>query len=291
MTSSFVFPIPPGYQSLPIWHGGGFIVDGKQVALLEYSENFDGWSDDLTALHENSVGSQHPIDIASREHAIKMVEGFALKGDPVIMEIGCSSGFLLKDLRHTFPDVFIIGVDVTLKPLLRLTKELPSVPLLRFDLLKSPFPSQCIDVLIMLNVLEHIEDDLSALRNAYKLLKSGGVIILEVPAGPSLYDAYDIELRHYRRYNSKELQSVLKSIGFRVVNSTHLGFFTYPPFVLVKLLGKFFHQKNSKHVVETRAGVTSSNALFRWLLQLEQKLLANFSLSFGIRAQLVAVKD
>jgi hypothetical protein len=56
--------------AVPIWEGHGFLINGKRVSVLEYSENFFGWSDDLTALHENSLGSSHPIDVASRQYAL-----------------------------------------------------------------------------------------------------------------------------------------------------------------------------------------------------------------------------
>ena len=64
-----------------------------------------------------------------------------------------------------------------LEPLYRLAKALPGVPLMRFDLLQCPLPAASIDVLIMLNVLEHIEDDGGALRKAFALLKPGGHLI------------------------------------------------------------------------------------------------------------------
>ena len=121
------------------------------------------------------------------------------------MEIGCSSVYFINDLLTTFNDSIVVGVDVVYKPTFELARKLPGVPLIRFDLLKCPPPDKSVDVLIMLNVLEHIEDDLEALKNAFKLLKPGGFLIIEVSAVRFLYDSYDAELHHFRRYSSKNL--------------------------------------------------------------------------------------
>jgi SAM-dependent methyltransferase len=72
---------------------------------------------------------------------------------------------------------------------------------------------QKFDTLFALNVLEHIEDDNTAIRNAQKLLKPGGRIILLVPAYPSLYCRFDKELGHFRRYTRKSLKKVLLNNG------------------------------------------------------------------------------
>ena len=178
----------------------------QSTPVLEYSENFAGWSDDLTALHEEALGDGHPIDFASRKDALAASEKKFMPSDKaVIMEIGCSSGYLIRDLVKAFPEAVIIGADVVKEPLYRLANNFPGVPLIRFDLLRCPLPDKSVDVLVMLNVLEHIEDDLEALQKAFNLLKPGGALIIEVPACPGLYGAYDAELRHFRRYSAKEL--------------------------------------------------------------------------------------
>ena len=98
----FDLPPPKGFSSPPIWDGRSFLLDNYRQSVLEYSENFSGWSDDLTALHEEAAGNAHPIDIASRKDAIKQVGKYLPEGKPVVMEIGCSSGFFIKDLVETY---------------------------------------------------------------------------------------------------------------------------------------------------------------------------------------------
>ena len=214
MMAPFDFPPTAHSASPPAWQGNGFAVDGQTLPILEYSENFAGWSDELTTLHEDAAGSSHPIDVASRRDALLQLRRHLRgKSSPAILEIGCSSGFMLKAIVAAFPSAFVMGADVVRAPLLRLAEELPTVPLLRFDLLQCPLPSAIFDAIVILNVLEHIEDDVAAMKQLHRLLKPGGVVIAEVPAGPNLYDAYDEALRHFRRYGMRELIDKFSSAG------------------------------------------------------------------------------
>jgi SAM-dependent methyltransferase len=288
MNIPFDLPAPAGFSESPEWDGRDFILSGQRAPVLEYSENFAGWSDDLTALHEEAAGDSHPIDVASRKEALARVKQWAPNTNAVIMEIGCSSGFLIKDLVKSFPTASVVGVDVVREPLFKLAKVLPGTPLVRFDLLKCPLPDQSVDVLVMLNVLEHIEDDLRALENAFKLLKPGGSLVIEVPAGAYLYDNYDAELHHFRRYSATELKQKLLKTGFNVVRQSHLGFLLYPAFVAVKLINKWLPAKESETVVRKQAAKTSSNILVKLAMSLESNHFAKLSLPFGIRVLAVA---
>lgn len=285
------FYIPPTKVNTPPpqWDGLNFVFDGQCTPVLEYSENFAGWSDDLTALHEEAAGDSHPIDLASRQNAIQQVSKYLPSARTVIMEIGCSSGFLLNDLAKEFPKTVLIGADVVKEPLYRLAKNLPGIPLLRFDLLKCPLPDNSVDILIMLNVLEHIEHDVDALKKAFNLLKPGGALIVEVPAGPLLYDAYDAELQHFRRYSPVELQNKLKQAGFIITRRSHLGFLLFPAFAAVKLINKWRYKKNTT-VVRQQAANTSASWLVKIAMTVESKFLSGANLPFGIRCQMTAVK-
>lgn len=284
MTLPFSLSAPDGSEQSPVWDGKNFVMGSVQTPVLEYSENFAGWSDDLTALHEEAAGTHHPIDVASRQSAIQQTRAAIRTQNPVIMEIGCSSGYLIRELVTEFPSACVIGADVVKAPLYRLAETLPGVPLIRFDLLKCPLPNQSVDVLIMLNVLEHIEDDVGALKRAFELLKPGGSLVIEVPAGPGLYDAYDEQLQHFRRYGRAELANKLRAAGFTLDRSSHLGFLLFPAFALVKLKNKRAAPEKQVGVVEEQASSTGSSGVVKLAMQLETHFLSRLKLPFGIRA-------
>jgi len=93
------------------------------------------------------------------------------------------------------------------------------------------------DYIYSSNVLEHIEDDVHALRQIRMLLNGDGCLALYVPAFMCLYSEHDVAVGHYRRYGRKELAAKLDAAGFRVMESCYddcVGFFAS---LVVKLMG------------------------------------------------------
>ena len=70
MNIPFELPAPAGYFDSPKWGGQAFVFGDQRTRVLEVSENFAGWSDDLPAVHEEAAGDSYPIDRASRKDAI-----------------------------------------------------------------------------------------------------------------------------------------------------------------------------------------------------------------------------
>lgn len=284
----FDLPMAGRHSVLPIWNGEEFILGDQRTPVLEYSENFAGWSDDLTRLHDEVDGDHHPIACASRQDAILQIKKIMSAKQSIIMEIGCSSGFLIQELVTTFPQATIIGVDVVKIPLYQLAKKIPGIPFIRFDLLQCPLPNKVIDIIVMLNVLEHIENDMCALTKVFNLLKPGGCLIIEVPAGPYLYDSYDAELCHFMRYSSLSLEKKLIKVGFELCRKSHIGFIVFPGFAAVKVLNKCFFSRKNRGVVRDKITQTSGNALIKYAIEFETKYLSNFQLPFGIRVVMTA---
>ena len=80
------------------------------------------------------------------------------------------------------------------------------------------------DTIFALNVVEHIPDHEQAMKNAMKLLKKGGRVIILVPAFQSLFNGFDQKLDHQRRYTVKSLKQLMEGSGFRVIHSQYFNF-------------------------------------------------------------------
>ncbi len=80
------------------------------------------------------------------------------------------------------------------------------------------------DNLFALNVIEHIEDDTQALVNCKKLLKSGGRMVILVPAYQALYNGFDEELFHFRRYTRSSMSRVFEAAQVPVLKRFHFNF-------------------------------------------------------------------
>ena len=286
--SDFPWPSVPGMIEPPKWVGDGFLTNGKkQGSLICYNQTDSNWSEHLTELHEQEAGNgQHPIDIASRHLALSSFRKLAHNDEALLLEVGCSSGYLLQDLQKYFPNLNIIGSDYLAKPLKKLSIHCPKIPLIQFDLQNCPLPDGSVDGVVALNVLEHIEKDELALKHLYRILKPGGVMHIEVPAGQNLYDIYDEYLLHHRRYSLMGIEAKVKAAGFKILNSTHLGFSIYPAFWAVKKMNRRFlsnTEEQKQKVVTKQIRQTKNNFLMKLALEIEIKLGTFVRFPFGIR--------
>jgi ubiquinone/menaquinone biosynthesis C-methylase UbiE len=293
MPLEFPWPVPPGFSQSPVWTGGGFRIGDLVVPVLAYETGASGWSDSLTSFHEQHAGPDHFIDRASRQHALEQLDRHLRVASPVILEIGCSSGFMLRSVREHLPNAFLIGSDYVRGPLEKLAAEMTDLPLLQFDLVHCPLPDNCVDAVILLNVLEHIQDDVTAARQIHRILKPGGVAVIEVPAGPRLYDVYDKLLLHCRRYSLKDLKRLVEGAGFLTVDQSHLGCFMYPGFWAVKQRNKRFLSRQGAepgHVVARNIHETGASRVLGAVMRWELTLGRWISYPFGIRCLLTCVK-
>jgi len=83
------------------------------------------------------------------------------------------------------------------------------------------------DCVVAHDVLEHINDDLAAVKEIFRLLRPGGNFVGSVPAIPSLFGQHDELLGHYRRYSKESLQHLLSS-EFEIVGIRYFGFLGVP---------------------------------------------------------------
>lgn len=99
----------------------------------------------------------------------------------------------------------------------------------QIDLVESNFEEKyahllsTFDTIFALNVIEHIEDDQKAIANCKKLLKPNGHLIILVPAWQLLYNGFDRELEHFRRYTKKTVRILIKSQGLKIINTWYFN--------------------------------------------------------------------
>ena len=292
--AAFAWPSVGG--ETPVWTGDGFQVGAERRAVVDYDAGASGWSAALTRFHEETVaGGMHPIDVASRRRARRSLKRHlhTRRQAPVILEVGCSSGYLLRELADDWPRSLVIGSDFIAEPLGRLAWQMPGVPLLRFDMVECPLPSASVDAVVLLNVLEHIEDDGAAVSQMARVLRPGGIAVVEVPAGPDLYDVYDKYLQHYRRYRLVDLCRLLERAGLPVVDRSHLGALLYPAFAVTKKRNQRWlgmPEDVQRRIVQKSITATERSRVMRWAFALE--ILGSRWLSYpiGIRCVAVAVK-
>ncbi len=116
-----------------------------------------------------------------------------------LLDVGCGTGFVLSALQEAFPGLRLVGVDFRAEYLDEARRRLPEVELRELDATRLPYEEE-FDVVGAFDVLEHIEDDVAALRGMARAARHGGIVILLVPQHPRLWSRMDTIGRHVRRY-------------------------------------------------------------------------------------------
>jgi 2-polyprenyl-3-methyl-5-hydroxy-6-metoxy-1,4-benzoquinol methylase len=109
------------------------------------------------------------------------------------------------------------------------------------------------DTVIAMNVVEHIADDVLAIRNAKSLLRKQGQLVILVPAFPGLYNSLDRELGHFRRYTKRELKKMTESAGMKISSCGYFNAAAIP--------GWWFAGKILKEKIISRSKLRAYNLL------------------------------
>lgn len=144
-----------------------------------------------------------------------------------LLDVGCGTGFVLEGIRRRDPSLELAGADLRLTTLTEARRQMPRVSFLAADAFALPYDAE-FDVVVALDVLEHIDDDRAALRALKNVVKPGGGVILTVPQHPWLWSEVDDFSCHRRRYQRSDLESKCADAGFEILRRTSLFAVTLP---------------------------------------------------------------
>ncbi len=112
--------------------------------------------------------------------------------------------------------------------------------------LEDPWPvdAHSVRAVVLLDVLEHIEHPVKVLEHVHEALSDDGSVIVTVPACPWLFNRWDEQLNHFRRYNIRAFRSQVLESGFRVQWLNHWNCFTLPVAMVIRSWEKIFPRRN-----------------------------------------------
>lgn len=90
-------------------------------------------------------------------------------------------------------------------------------------------------LVLMMDVLEHVDDDVGVLRSYAQRMPAGGWLVITVPAFQFMWSGHDIYLEHRRRYSRSDLENVVRTAGLEVVRSRYFFGFLFPAAVAMRL--------------------------------------------------------
>lgn len=214
----------------------------------------------------------------------KITQGFTAGSR--ILEVGCGTGSNLKVLQQACPHAQVFGFDL-MDEGLEIARRQTSCHLIQGNITHPPF-GQHFDLVGLFDVLEHLDDDLTVLKNMDRILKPGGYLLLMIPANQSLWSYHDIAHRHRRRYSLDGLSSNLSAAGFEV---EYLTYFMASIFPLIFFRRKVFisdraqisHQSAiDRKIFRDLQVVPVVNSILKLILRAEQTLIdRRWRLPFG----------
>jgi SAM-dependent methyltransferase len=150
-----------------------------------------------------------------------------------------------------------------------------------------PLPSEKFDIVLCLDVLEHIPDDQLGLQEVYRLLAPGSIAIIFVPTFSFLWGKSDELGHHYRRYRLPVLEQRAKNVGFMTLQSSYFNFILFLPILIARFLVRVLKLRIQSENT-TRDGIF--NTLLRSIFFIESQLLKHINLPFGVSGLLVLRK-
>ena len=201
-----------------------------------------------------------------------------------LLEVGCGTGFLLRDLRDRFPGAALAGCDILFDSLRYAQPHLPRVLVFQADAYRLPIERR-FDVVIALDVIEHLDEDAAALREMFRVVEPGGGLVLTVPQHQWLWNTTDEFSRHRRRYSRAELLAKIRAAGFELLRCTSFFTATLPLIALYRLTRR---GASSPPVSEVRIS-RAANAVATIVLKPEWWLIkVGLSLPIGSSLMVVA---
>lgn len=211
---------------------------------------------------------------------------FAEGGKPRILDVGCGTGANISLMQQYGT---VIGLDLS-SAALRLSKSRDLHALVQGDASSLPYEDTSFDVVLLMDVLYHrdVPDKSIPLREVMRVLKSGGIVLLNVPAYPWLMSRHDLAVHTDQRFFRSSIRSLLEETGFTRSRTTYWNTLLFPIVVLVRMLqvGK---DSDKSDLAGYRESATTS--MLESILLFERVLLRRVSLPFGSSIFAVARKE
>ncbi len=192
-----------------------------------------------------------------------------------ILEIGCGTGHNLPMLAQ-FGRVDAIEIDPAARDVAsqRLGKAVGDAPLPALP----GVPDAHYDLIAVLDVVEHIEDDVAALQAMRARLAPGGKILITVPAHQWMWSAHDLVNHHHRRYSKTTLVKAIDAAGLRPCKLGYFNSLLFPLAAGARIMGRITGREDS----DDTPPAAPLNTLFEKIFRLERHMVGRLPMPPGV---------
>lgn len=200
--------------------------------------------------------------------------------NPRMLEIGCGSGGNLPMLSAFGPTV---GLEISSRAL-GMIKDRPQLGLVQAKAEALPFAADSFDGVHLWGVIEHLDDDLAGLREAWRVSRPNGFVTLLTSAIPFLWSHHDEANLHKRRYFRGQLKDLLKNARLIPLRISYQNIFAFFPTLLIRRVQRLF-TLSSRYDMGVSSGLVNKFMII--LLRFEAWFLRKHEFIVGV--DLVAV--
>jgi SAM-dependent methyltransferase len=202
-----------------------------------------------------------------------------------VLDLGCGTGANGPVLAAG--GRFVVGAERSALPLaLAGTGDRGHAVRVRADALALPFGARSFDLVVALDVLEHIDDDQGAARELYRVTRPGGALVVFVPALQLLWGLQDEVSHHRRRYGARALRHIVGEAGYQVERVTFFNSLLFAPVLAARLAMRLYRPPGLAS--ESQLGGPMTNALLGGIFALEAPLLERMDFPLGVSLACVA---
>ncbi len=215
------------------------------------------------------------------------------KEKPKILDIGCGTGETITFLENYLAEPELCGVDNS-PVAVRFAKERGHKMVANADACRLPFASSNFDYILLLDTIEHIEDDTVILKEAKRVLKKDGKIIITAPALELIWSNHDSEQGHFRRYTRRRFRRLADKTDLEINKLSYFNFILSPIIITIRLLSKLKPLSKlgyfDSNINFNLANVGFVNQLLRFVFICEIKLMKYINYPWGISLCCALVK-